>query len=239
MNDDTLILYYYEDGLTEAERLEVRAALERDAALRGRYERLCKDLSGVAAQAVPVPAAVEARWHASVERAAKRGRPRAGARTRAFHLPSFAWGAAVAAALVLGLAIGLYVSGERATEPPPGVADAGNGPAPAVAFARGFKVHLRESRRELANLPAAASRDREMLVRHMIEQNRLFERAASRNGADELARVLRAFEPILERLAAEDVTEAEAAALEAKLAFELNVMLTKLTRQVSEETGPI
>lgn len=92
---------------------------------------------------------------------------------------------------------------------------------------------------DLADLPAAASRERELLVERMIEQNRLFERAASRNGAEDLARVLRAFEPILERLAAADVTEAEAAALEAKLAFELDVMLTKLTRRVSEETGPI
>lgn len=239
MNDDTLILYYYDDGLTEAERLEVRAALRRDAALRERYERLCADLCGVAAEPVAVPAGLEARWHASIERAANRGLPRADRHTRAFHLPSFAWGTAVAAALVLGLAVGLYVSGDGPPEPPHGVVDAGADAAPAVAFARGFKVHLRESRRQLADLPAAASRERALLVERMIEQNRLFERAASRNGAQDLARVLRAFEPILERLAADDVTAAEAAALEAKLAFELNVMLTKLTRRVSEETGPI
>jgi hypothetical protein len=36
------------------------------------------------------------------------------------------------------------------------------------------------------------------------------------------------------RLAAEDVTAEESEALRAQLAFELNVMLTKLTRETSE-----
>jgi hypothetical protein len=51
-----------------------------------------------------------------------------------------------------------------------------------------------------------------------------------------VARVLRAFEPILLQLAATDIAPEDAEALRAKLAFELNVMLTKLASQSSNET---
>ena len=73
----------------------------------------------------------------------------------------------------------------------------------------------------------------------IINQNRLFERAAEQNDADDLARVLRAFEPVLVRLAEEDLSDADAEALRAKLAFELNVMLTKLSRDASNETDTV
>ena len=69
----------------------------------------------------------------------------------------------------------------------------------------------------------------------LIEQNRLFETAADHNNAPQLARVLRAFEPILLRLAATDTAPEDAAALRAQLSFELNVMLTKLAKESSDE----
>ena len=71
---------------------------------------------------------------------------------------------------------------------------------------------------------------------HIIDQNRLFERAAEQNDSQKLARVLRAFEPVLLQLAAEDLAPEDAEALRAQLAFELNVMLTKLSRDTSKET---
>ena len=74
-----------------------------------------------------------------------------------------------------------------------------------------------------------------LLVLQIIQQNRLFEQAADRNDADNLARVLRAFEPILLRLAATDIAPEDAAALREQLAFELKVMLTKLERDTSKE----
>ena len=70
----------------------------------------------------------------------------------------------------------------------------------------------------------------------IVEQNRMYVSAADKNGADDLARVLRAFEPILVRLAAEDTAPEDAEALRAKLVFELNVMLTKLSRESSNNT---
>ena len=84
------------------------------------------------------------------------------------------------------------------------------------------------------NLPDAD--DRTMLVLRIIEQNRMFEHAAANSDAPKLARVLRAFEPILLQLAAEDIAPEDAQALQAQLAFELNVMLTKLGVESSNDS---
>jgi DNA-binding FadR family transcriptional regulator len=100
-------------------------------------------------------------------------------------------------------------------------------------------VHLQESRQELAGLPVEASSERAMLITHMIQQNRMFGHAAVENGSQDLARILRAFEPILVQLAADDISPEEAEALQAQLAFELNVVLTKFGRNASDGTGPI
>jgi hypothetical protein len=75
-----------------------------------------------------------------------------------------------------------------------------------------------------------------MLVLRIIEQNRMFESAAANSDAPKLARVLRAFEPILLQLAANDLAPADAEALRAQLAFELNVMLTKLSAESSDDS---
>ena len=140
---------------------------------------------------------------------------------------SFAWGAAVAAALVLAVMLN-----RDPVEPPL--------PMPtqtSTAFERGVQVHFRDTQHQLAAMPVESPRDRADLVMQIISQNRLFERAAEQNDADDLARVLRAFEPILVQLAEEDISATEARALRAKLAFELNVMLTKLSRDASNEAG--
>ncbi len=78
-----------------------------------------------------------------------------------------------------------------------------------------------------------------ILVYGLIEPNRLYARAAEQNEADDLARVLRAFEPILVQLAAEDIAPTDAEALRTQLTFELDVMLTKLAREPSDETDSI
>jgi hypothetical protein len=242
MSDDDLILYYYEDGLSDPERRRIRDALEADASMRARYERLRADLEGFEApRPAAVPPDMTARWHDAIDRAARLER-QSQAAPRTFHLPSFAWGSAVAAALVLSL--GFWLARDRAVEPiPAGGSLAASGVSagrPAlVAFERGLEVHLAQSRQQLVTLPADADEQRAMLIMHMVQENRLFEAAAEHNGAGDLARVLRAFEPILLRLAAEDVSPAEARALESQLSFELNVMLTKLGRNVSEGTDTI
>jgi hypothetical protein len=104
------------------------------------------------------------------------------------------------------------------------------------AFTRGVQVHFRDTFQELSSLPAESAADRSMLALQIIEKNRFFERAAIQNNSQSLARVLRAFEPVLLQLAAEDISPEDAAALQAQLVFELNVLLTKLSRDASNET---
>ena len=246
MNDDDLILYYYDDGLDDAGRAAIAAALENDAALAERYRELrlsldCFDDRPV----IRPPAQAVARWHRSIERAAAGQRAARPAR-RAWHLPSFAWGA-VAAALVAAVAIGIYVEDPG----PPTAPIAGTTaeipvhelpPVPAAmpaSFSRGVQVHLRESRQGIIRLATDPEADRKLLVMDILRQNRLFEQAARDNGSEDVARVLRAFEPVLLRLASEDVSDRDAAALRAKLAFELNVMLTKMEQRESDGSKSI
>ncbi len=68
----------------------------------------------------------------------------------------------------------------------------------------------------------------------IIEQTRLFERAAEQNNEHSVARVLRAFELVLIRIAAEDTSTEDVEALREKLMFELSIMLTKLSQDTSE-----
>src|SRR5262245_27246034 len=218
MSDDDLIFFYYGDGRSGAERRRIRAALEAAADLRARYERLCAALEHFEApRPAAVPPDMTARWHDAIDRAARLERQTHRAAQRTFHLPSFAWGSAVAAALVL--ALGFWLARDRAVETVPDVRIAESGVSagrPAlVAFERGLEMHLAQSRQQLVGLPADTDEQRAMLIMRMVQENRLFETAAEHNGAQDLARVLRAFEPILLRLAADDISPAEARALQA------------------------
>jgi hypothetical protein len=236
LTDDTLTLYYYDDGLTAAERQSVTEALAADEALAERYRQLVATLSGLSPATKKVPDDMLARFHATIDRAADM--ESAGRRSTAtgVHGWSFFWGVAVTAALAIGIGIGVWLG----NTPPAGTAElvAANTPTSAVpaAFTRSMQVHFRDSRRELDAMPVGSDAERIMLILGLIEQNRLFERAAEQNRSPELARVLRAFEPILIRLAAEDISPEDAEALRRQLDFELNVMLTKLERAASDQS---
>lgn len=192
----------------------------------------------VAAHAADIhsaPTHVVQQWHNVIDEAAALERGREKKPEPHWHPTSFFWGMAVTAALAIGVGIGFFVSGDNGYTTPPYVAQntiqANVIPA---AFTRGLQVHFRDSRQQISTLDQ--STDGTMLVLQIIEQNRLFEYAAEENNAPKLARVLRAFEPILLRLAASDIAPEDAAALRAQLAFELNVMLTKLGSKSSDET---
>jgi hypothetical protein len=68
-------------------------------------------------------------------------------------------------------------------------------------------MHLEQSRQPIVALPADADQQRAALITRMVQENRLFEAAAEHNGAGDLARVLRAFEPILMQLASQDIAD--------------------------------
>ena len=242
MNDETLTLYYYNDGLSSREREQVAHALATDLAVNERYQALCLELQGIVdTGADKPPADMVQRWHDGLDRAI--GLEVQAAPKPAVHSWSFLLGAAVTAALAIGVGIGVFISGDEQNVAPVmeelivnnGVANRGN----SSAFIRGLQVHLRESEQGLSALPANTDSDKALLIMNIIEQNRLFERAAEQNDSENLARVLRAFELVLVQLSAEDVSPEDAEALRAKLLFELNVVLTKLAHDTSDEPQSI
>lgn len=244
MHDDTLILYFYDDGLSKQEKLQIETALANDADLAARYRELQRQLSAFDDDKVPaVPTHVVQRWHDSIDRAARVEHHASRKQGKGFHFLSFFWGAAITASLVVGVAIGFYISGDGSSTPLMNDLVVDNSThSPAVvpaAFTRGLQVHLRDSQRGISTLPMQSDTDRARLILEILEQNRLFQRAAERKNSPKLARVLRAFEPILVRLAATDTAAEDMEALRAQLTFELNVMLTKLARDTSEETVSI
>ena len=246
MNDDTLTLYYYKDGLSQDERLEVTNALAADPELAARYHLLFSELSQLAdSETDAVPSDMLQRFHNTVDRAANMERQAAPKATSPVHFLSFFWGAAITAALAVGVGIGFWFGDADETGAGSGVpmivdvtpqidVAAQNGSATPVVFQRSVQNYLRQSERDISDLSIDAEADRLIMIIRLIEQNRLFEKAATQNNSPKLARVLRAFEPILVQLASDDIAPEDAQALQAKLAFELNVMLTKLARDTSD-----
>ena len=238
INEETLTFYYYEDGLTDSERLSVTNALSENAELAARYAELRSQLEQWRRPDThQAPSHLVQRWHDSIDEAASVNsatsdstvsRPR-------LNFWSFTWGAIAMASLALGIGIGVYLSDDTVGNIEELVVS-----VPVVhksaPFKRGLQLHLQESQRHIVNLPAETATDRISLLMQIIEQNRMFERAAKKNNSPELARVLRAFEPVLTRLAAKNLTPNEAELLRMQLAFELNVMQTKLARDTSDRT---
>ena len=238
MNDDILTLYFYDDGLSAAERKEVAAALQSDAELAERYRQLCDELSALKE---PVEESLSPdlaeRFHATIDRAASLERGKEQPPEPRVHFLSFFWGAAVTAALAVGIGIGVWFGGNSTTAVTPPIEVIASSSGTPDAFVRSLQVHFRDSRAELADLSDISDADRMILVAGLIQQNRLYARAAEQNNERNLARVLRAFEPILVQLAAEDIAPTDAEALRAQLAFELDVMLTKLALEPSDQSG--
>jgi len=239
MNDETLLLYYYKDGLTRREREAVASRLAAEPEVAERYRALCEELERADVSTTAVPSSdMLHRWHDTIDRAADRSPARM--RGSGFHFGSFFWGAVVTAALAIGVGIGVFTSGDAELPPTqePQFATT-RVPGDSGAFLRGVQVHLRETGQELTTLAESATADRTSLILKIIGQNRLFERSAELNEADDIARLLRSFELVLMQLATEDITPQESAALQSKLRFELNVVLTKLAGDTSNEPETI
>ncbi len=245
INEETLTFYYYEDGLSTSERLTVTTALNQDAELAARYARLSRQLQQWReSDTHQTPPHLAQRWHDSIDEAAgvesatstnMVGKP-------PLHFLSFAWGAVAMATLALGIGIGVYFSENSADVEMINTSEllvTRTDVQATTSFERGFKLHLRDSQRQLVGLTNEASTDRILLLMQIIDQNRLFERAAMRNDAPELARVLRAFEPVLTQLAAVNLSPGDAEVLHKQLAFELNVLLAKMTRDASDEARSV
>lgn len=240
MNDEVLTLYYYNDGLSADERQRACDAIAGDQTIAERYRQLCAELESIPTERGETLAPDRmSRFHDTISRAARLDAGKTIADRPRFSFTSFFWGAAVTAALATGIAIGVLFTGTSLPPPADLRVDVRDNPVPRATSAllsRSLQAHFRDSRDGLASLPVDSQPERMAIILQMIAQNRLYEKVAVQNDAPKLARVLRAFEPILVRLAAEDLAPADAEALRAQLAFELNVMLTKLARESSDES---
>lgn len=224
ITDEELILYYYRDGLTPEERTRIGVALGEQPELAQRLHRLVARLDAAAnAPEVPVPRAVMQRWRTALRQAAANQTTATAQPHRRQFRPQWL---AAAAVLVVAIAAVIQFRDEPATQPPvaatPSTPDQSS--TEASAYERGLRTHLARTERQLASLESATPEERARLVELIIEQNRMYALAADKAGEPQLARVLRAFTPILEDLqkggdASESVDQ---------LTFELRVMQGRL-----------
>jgi len=237
ISDDDLILYYYRDGLDANERARIGAALSAHPELAQRLQTLVARLDAVSAMPeVPVPAEVQDRWRAALDGAAQQDAPREtrGAR-KSFSQVRWPLAAAAAVAIValtLVFQTVLKPAPELTAEVTPPEVPSGSD---ASAYERGLKWHLASTEQQLASLESASPEERERLVETIIAQNRLYALAAERAGQPQLARVLRAFAPVLESVAKDDESSEGGIA---QLNFELRVMQGRLGAAADASSTP-
>ena len=227
ITDDELLLYYYRE-LDTAERARIGAALAEQPELAQRLHRLVARLDAAAVTPeVPVPLQYQQRWESALAQAGRRAEPMP-ARRPAFAQPR--WLAAAAAVIVAFVAVitltrspGDVDGPQIASTQDPASTGAAKDSTP---YENGLKWHLASTERRLASLESATPEERAQLVEAIISQNRLYALAAERAGEPQLARVLRAFTPILEDVAA-GRSKSTAGDL-AQLNFELRVMQARL-----------
>ncbi|HEU4778680.1 MAG TPA: hypothetical protein VFS58_02240 [Steroidobacteraceae bacterium] len=237
ISDDDLILYYYRE-LEAAERARIGAALAEQPELARRLHLLVARLDAAAVRPdVAVPAHTQQRWRASLDRAA--GKSRAVPERRRFFTEPRWQVVAAAVAVVALVATFQQVKQVRPDQRANNVPD----PAPAVisgdvsAYEHGLKWHLAGTERQLASLGDATPEERARLIETIIGQNRMYALAAERAGEPQLARVLRAFTPILES-AAVGGSESTASSV-AQLSFELRVMQARLGAESAAQSNTL
>jgi len=223
ITDDELLLYHYRDGLDAAERARIGAALTRQPELAQRLQALVARLDAAAAVSeVPVPAEVQHRWQAALESAAQSDNAREVRAPHTARRRDFRWAAAAAVAAVT---VFLVMPDRTAEIAPPAATTVAAGTAAATAYERGLKFHLASTEQQLAGIGSATPEERTRLIETILSQNRIYALAAERAGEPQLARVLRAFAPVLESLAQQG---GDSAASIAQLNFELRVMQGRL-----------
>jgi hypothetical protein len=242
ITDEELLLYYYRDGLDPAERKRVGAALSEQPELARRLHRLIARLDEAASiPEVPVPAHIQQRWRTALESAAGGDASADSARARepspAKRFATRLWWAAAVAVVAIVAAIASLQFAEESQDRTAGTAATPTASGPGVAdrnpaYERGLRYHLASTERQLASLEEATPESRARLIETIIAQNRMYALAAERAGEPQLARVLRAFGPVLESLAQEG-GEPSSSSL-ARLDFEMRVIRARLNADAHE-----
>ena len=225
ISDDDLLLFHWQDGLDDTRRREIADALARDAALGARYARLVADLARFGH--LPEPQ-VDAVRHARWARAIRDGAAKQRARPRWF-VP-LALAAGVGALAIVGPQWRTSAIDPPTVTPTPIAASQRDDGA---RVARSVRVHLAEAGAGLSSWSEQADdATRRALVQRWIDDQRALAQAADAAGDAQLARTLRAFEPLLRDLAND--TPAASNAERDQLAFEWSVMQTKLAASPSK-----
>ncbi len=227
IDDDQLTLYFYDDGLADHERDQIGRALAQDAGLAARYAALSQDLEKLGQDAYSTNASDE--FTASLHEVLVQLQPSASvSRWQRWTL---------AASLLAAVALTALLVQRVPVQPAPSTAQLPTVPATqAPSSQRMVVAHLAQSRLQLVRYDTADTSRRSELIRELVEQNRSVEHAARRNGDEDLARVLRAFESVLERLASAPEQADEREQLFDQLTFEVNAMLTKFDAPASDPT---
>jgi len=219
ISDDDLILYYYRDGQEAAERVRIGAALAEQPELAQRLQKLVNRLDAAAAiPEVDVPAGTLQRWQQTLQALERIPATR---ELRLRRKPFFTPQLLAAAAVVAAIAVVFQFRQQPTTAAVVQVSEAIN----VSPYERGLAAHLANTEQQLASLQSASPEERKRLVDAIIEQNRIYALAAEKVGEPQLARVLRAFTPVLQSV--QNGGSDTSANLD-QLEFELRVMQGRL-----------
>jgi len=255
IDDQELVLYIYRDGLSEARMRSIDKALETDAGLRHRLDKLNRELNQLTPARSTASAAAHRRWSVALNDAVARDvvesdsaghDGRAGFRLFGVEIARklFPPPALLAAGpmLAVGVVIGLHLSevgvvGESGRPDRTMRVAAKATPDPAVANA--MSAYLAETGRQLVRLDTLDASERDALVGEIRARNRLYVKVAEDARWPELARVLRAFGITLEGLGEAAGASSSREELRAQLSFELNALQTRIAPRSSRQTHSI
>ena len=239
--EEHLLLYYYDEGLSPDERSDISAVLRAEPKAAARYEELCAFLERANdASCGTASDRQHDRWHSAIDHAARAEHGRSDGINR--RAPTFAWGIAATMLLAIGAAIGFGLRGPVPANDPADrqvQAEHQRLAARRAAFGRGLRDHFRSSQLGVFEIDATSSDARQAFAQRIVWENRLLERVAEHLNAEELARLLRALEPVLLELGAPETSAVRAQRLKNQLDFELSVMVTKMAPANSTDTETI
>ena len=243
MTDDELLLFHFSDGLSAERVAQIQTALANDADLRKRLALLQAHLSTLSAKAdVALPAPVQRRLQLKLRQL--QSASMAPARAPFWHLPGTqsAWLLPAFAASAGALVMWLYTyQGAMPNTQPPNTQPLASAPAPAAATSApaqtmslpALRAHLLQTQTLLENFDPNNAQERALLG-EIIAQNQSYAMRAQRLGRGDLARVLRALEPVLVEV--ENLKEPGArAALINQFEFEADSLQTKLQARASKQ----
>ena len=230
ISDEQLLCYYWNDGLTAPEFCQISNRLLQEPTLATRYAALQAELNLLK----------QADEHALSDAAALRIRRALAARAagpKPSALAHWQWAAPLMAASVMAIWLALKPAARLAqdTEVTGIVITQPSVSAPEDQVLRALQVHLSDSQLLLENFNPddAESSD---LLNEIIAQNQSFERRAKSQGQGDLARVLRAMEPVLRALANERSIDTRENLLE-QFEFEAKSLQTKLLTRPSKQAS--